>query len=206
MGASRSIIRWQHLLQRVRPTSTERESLTKVRMEGWRQRRLGSEPKTRLRNNTKNFFDWNRPSHGRTCGRHVGKPRFPVNENTVLRTYLTKPELMDVWARKLIDLRQGTQSLSHTPASYLKTRGAGGIQSGGGNATCQKFGEGWTNSTPTSAGPVRLFGVETTQHSCSSPMSACFKTMFLISRYLCRQTDRCAVGADGQRTSPFGEG
>jgi hypothetical protein len=34
----RSIIRWQHRLKRERPTCTERtKSLTRVRMEGWRQ-------------------------------------------------------------------------------------------------------------------------------------------------------------------------
>jgi hypothetical protein len=40
---ARSIIRWQHRLNREHPTGTERKSLIEVRMEGWRQWRLGTE-------------------------------------------------------------------------------------------------------------------------------------------------------------------
>lgn len=41
-GELRTIIRWQHLLNREHPTGTERKiAHTRVRMEGWRQRRLG---------------------------------------------------------------------------------------------------------------------------------------------------------------------
>jgi hypothetical protein len=43
----RTIIRWQHLLNREHPTGTERKiAHTRVRMEGWRQRRLGWTEKT----------------------------------------------------------------------------------------------------------------------------------------------------------------
>jgi hypothetical protein len=48
----RSILRLQHLLKRERPTGTERKiAQQRVRMEGWRQRRLGSEPKNPLKKN-----------------------------------------------------------------------------------------------------------------------------------------------------------
>src|ERR1700682_3131952 len=43
-GKTRSILREQHLLQRERPAGTERKfAQQRVRMEGWRQRRMSSE-------------------------------------------------------------------------------------------------------------------------------------------------------------------
>jgi hypothetical protein len=40
-----------------------------VRMEGWRQRRLGSNAKSLIETKKKNRLDTNRPSHGRTWQR-----------------------------------------------------------------------------------------------------------------------------------------
>src|SRR5437868_6038144 len=62
----RSIIRWQHRLKRERPTCTERtKSLTRVRMEGWRQWLTRPEKKTCPTKKQQNPLDSDRPSHGR---------------------------------------------------------------------------------------------------------------------------------------------
>ena len=37
------------------------------------------------------------------------------------------------------------------------------------------------------------------------PSERVLQNDLLIGRYLCCQTDRCAMGADRQRTSPFGK-
>src|SRR6266699_1591809 len=55
------------LLKWERPTGTERQSLNKrVRMEGWRQRRRGSNARNPEEGRRKNRLDTHRPSHGRT--------------------------------------------------------------------------------------------------------------------------------------------
>src|ERR1700731_2315334 len=62
----RSIIRWQHRLKRERPTCTERtKSLTRVRMEGWRQWLTRPEKKPCPTKKQQNPLDSDRPSHGR---------------------------------------------------------------------------------------------------------------------------------------------
>src|ERR1700731_1654652 len=62
----RSIIRWQHRLKRERPTCTERtKTLTRVRMEGWRQWLTRPEKKPCPTKKQQNPLDSDRPSHGR---------------------------------------------------------------------------------------------------------------------------------------------
>src|SRR5205807_9785074 len=63
----RSTIRWQHRLKRERPTCTERteDRSHRVRMEGWRQWRLGRREKPCPSKKQKNPLDSDRPSHGR---------------------------------------------------------------------------------------------------------------------------------------------
>ena len=75
-GEQRSITRWQHLLNRVHPTCTERPSLNKEC--GWKggdrsglaqgQELTGRKrrTKTSLQERKKNILDTHRPSHGRT--------------------------------------------------------------------------------------------------------------------------------------------
>ena len=75
-GGQRSITRWQHLLNRVHPTCTERPSLNKEC--GWKggdrsglaqgQELTGRKrrTKTSLQERKKNILDTHRPSHGRS--------------------------------------------------------------------------------------------------------------------------------------------
>jgi hypothetical protein len=52
----------------------------------------------------------------------------------------------------------------------------GRTQSLGGNVMPQKLGAGCRNSIPTSVEPLGFVSTDMTRHSCSSPLSACFRT------------------------------
>jgi hypothetical protein len=69
---TRSINRWQHRLKREHPTCTERKNAhTRVRMEGWRQWRLGGKRPCPMKKR-QNPLVSDGPSHGRRLHQPLG--------------------------------------------------------------------------------------------------------------------------------------
>ena len=102
--------------------------------------------------------------------------------DTLLKSSRAAPKKTNVREVMALTFRLSIE-IGLTPFRRLAVRKSAGrrvycgrTQSLGGNAMPQKFGAGFRNSIPTSVEPLGFVCTDMTRHSCSSPLSACFRT------------------------------